>query len=162
MSFVPLSAQTFSWGNSTDTSITPNFVAGDYWALNLSGAAAYAEIKLGYILNGGSVQYYTQGYADASGNYTANAQETTASLGSWQVTWYVNNVSVGYYTFEVIRLPSQLGVVSSSPSDCPGAYPYGVEGSIDYDIEDSGGNLVTSNNITLFPYFAWNAGGCNR
>jgi hypothetical protein len=157
----PLSGQSLSWENSTDVAITPQMVVGDYWTLTISGAAANAAIVLQYTENGGSTQYFTLAdTTDGSGNYSGSAQVSNASLATWTNTWYVGGVQLGpTYDYAVIRLPSQLGVAITSHSDCAGSYPYGVVGSIDYDIEDSGGNLVASSNIILYPYFAWNGGG---
>jgi hypothetical protein len=149
-----------SWGNSSNSAITPNIVVDDYWTLNISGAPPSVSVVLALTKNGGSLQYTTVGNTDGSGNYYQTAQVTNGSLGTYTNQWYAGGIAAGSeYDYEVIRRPSQLSVVLASGSNCVGGYPYGVLGSIDYDIEDSGGNLVTSNSVILYPYFNWNSGG---
>ncbi len=71
---------------SVSPAISPNIVVDDYWELHITGAAAGAEIELAYTLNGGSIGYFTEGYADANGNFQDLQEVTSASLGYWTMS----------------------------------------------------------------------------
>ena len=153
-----------SWGNSSNSLITPNFVVGDYWTLNISGAPANAPIVWAFSLNHGTVEYYTLGYTNSSGAYTQSAQETTGSLGVYSGQWQVGSVNVNSaYPFEVIRLPDHLTVATNGATiigGCPSPLDYGILIHINYTIVDSGGSAVTSaSNVGLYPYYAFGGGG---
>jgi len=157
----PLSAQTLTWGNVSDPTITPNFVVGDSWTLTISGAAANASIVLQFTKNGSSVQYYTVGTTDSSGNYTSTQLVTNGSWGTYTNVWLVNGVQLGQqYNYEVIYEPGALSVYSSGVANPNCAYlggDYGVLAAITYSITNSGGNLVSEQdgNIPMLPYYSF-------
>lgn len=153
-------AVTLTWGNTTNSSITPNFVVGDYWTLSISGAPPSASIVLGFSENGGSLQYYTLASTTASGTYYQAAQVTVGSVATFTNQWYVGGVAAGQqYDYEVIRLPDHLSKDSATVlGGCPGS-DYGILGHMDWIIEDSGNVAVTSqNNIGLYPWVSYNYG----
>lgn len=148
---MPLSAQSLSWGNTTDYAITPNFVSGDYWTLQITGATPNAAIVLQYTFNGGPTEYYTLASTDSSGNYNTSEQETNSNLGQWTAIWLVGAVQLGpEYDFEVIRLPDKIAVVTQGPyAPCGGSEPYGLIGTVDFTLQDADGEDVERHNIML-------------
>lgn len=148
-----LSAQTLSFVNYTDPAISPNIVVDDYWELHITGAAAGAEIKLAYTLNGGSIGYFTEGYADANGNFQDLQEVTSASLGYWTNVWYVNTVQVGpEFDYEVIDKPTGLLVLSSAVAS-PSCNEDGILISVHLQITGASGSVVLPNsNVSLEPY----------
>lgn len=85
---------TLTWGNTSNSAITPSFVVDDYWQLNISGAPAGASIVWAFIENGVGWQYYTLANTDSSGNYSQSAQETLGSLGIYRGQWQVNGQNI--------------------------------------------------------------------
>ena len=90
-----------------------------------------------------------------------DASPDPCTIGTYTNQWYVGGVPAGSeYDYEVIGKPSALGVMSSGVyGNCPSYIPYGLQGTINYFIEDSDGNAVNSNSIVLYPYFAPNGQG---
>lgn len=154
---------TLTWGNSSNTVITPNIVVQDYWALSISGAAPYASIDLHLTENEGSMQVYHLANAGSNGQYNQSAQVTSASVGRYTNQWYVGGVPVGSeYDYEVIYKPESLSLYSTPYVDanCTPAQggTYGILGGVVWKIQDSAGNTVTSRNIVLYPYATYNSG----
>ncbi|HEV2200299.1 MAG TPA: hypothetical protein VGR73_10805 [Bryobacteraceae bacterium] len=155
---------TLTWGNSSNSAITPNMVAGDYWTLNITGAAPGAVIELQYRLYPDPPQRFTFAQTDSNGNYSASQQTTSASVGNWQDQWYVGGQPAGPpYNFQLIYKPGRLEVTYEAaisnycpPSVLPTNYTYGIGITINYLVEDANGNAVSSNNIVLYPYFSPN------
>jgi hypothetical protein len=146
---VNLSGQSLTWGNTSNVAITPQLVVGDYWTLNITGAAPSAAVVLQYTENGGPVSYFTLGYTNGSGNYFESEQETNASVGVWTANWFVGGTQLGSeYDFEVARWPDHLEAVASTigGSTCPEPLTYGVIASFDFQSKDStGADVVTHN-----------------
>jgi len=156
---------TLTWGNTTNSAITPDLLVGDSWTLSISGAPASAAIVWAFILNPpGSWQYYTLASTDSSGNYTTSAAETSGSIGTYRGQWQVGGQNVSNeYDFEVVRRPNYLDVNNPTASNCPNpSYPYGVAGSIPYRVWDANDYLVVSSDIVMYPYFNWNSGGLQQ
>jgi hypothetical protein len=156
-------AATLTWGNSSNTVITPNIVVGDYWALSISGAAPSASIDLHLTENGGSMQVYHLANAGSNGQYNQSAQVTSASVGTYTNQWYVGGVPVGLeYDYEVIYKPEALSLVSTPyvEANCTPSQggTYGILGGVVWKFQDSAGNPVTSSNIVLYPYATYNNG----
>jgi len=146
-----------TWGNTTHTTISPHIVVGDYWTLNITGAAPGAPIVLQYQLNGGQPASFTLGYADNNdGHYYEQEQVGSGSVGIWSDQWYVGGVAVGNpIPFEVIRRPFSTSVMTQSVyMGCSSYYlvPNGILGQVRYQIKDVTGANVTSQNIPLNPY----------
>jgi hypothetical protein len=72
-----------TWGNTSNSAITPDMVVEDYWTLSISGAAPSAPIVLALTKNGGALQYYTLAYTDGNGNYSRSEQVFNDSVGTY-------------------------------------------------------------------------------
>ena len=156
-----------SWGNSSDSAITPNMVALDYWTITISGAPASAPIVLTSTYDGGTPYNYTLGYTTVSGTYSQTAQVTSSSVGTYTNSWAVGGIAAGppQYDYEIIFTPTALSVyaMGTATPNCgstPTAGPYGVVGSVTYQIKtiDDGNVTEQNGNIPMEPYFDFGDG----
>lgn len=155
----PLSAQTLTYANTSNSAITPDIVVGDSWTLTIANAARNASVVLQFTKNGGTVQYYQVGTTDAVyGNFYDTQPVTSGSLGTYTNVWLVNGVQLGTnYNYEVIDAPTALTVnsVSVASPSCP-SFTYGPNGffiSIKFQITGASGTLVLPNyDLLLEPY----------
>ena len=158
-----------SWGNSSNSAITPNMVALDYWTLTISGAPPNAAIKLTATYDNGSPYDYTlPSTTTGSGTYSQTSQVTLSSVGIYTNSWTVGGIPAGppSYNYEIIFTPGALSVYSSGATspNC-GAAPnaseeYGVLADITYTITTSGGTTVSEQDggIPITPYFDYGTG----
>jgi hypothetical protein len=104
--------------------------SGNYVEISIGGAAAYGTVSS--VQNGGS-PYVWPTSTDASGNWSITAQETSANVGNYSQTWYVNGTAVtpnnasGWSVFEA-TLPSFQVYAAGSPSS-PSVLTYAACGN---------------------------------
>jgi len=156
-----LFAQTVALNNTSNSVLSPDFVVGDSFTVNISGAAANATVSVVSYQNGvsntGGVPF-SVGTTNSSGDWSTFGSMSASNTGNWQETWYVNGTQLGSeIDFVIADKPTALTVISD-PTVAPagalavcGSSYYGILIDNKYQITGANGNVSTLG-LLMTPY----------
>jgi len=143
-------AATTTLSNTTNAAMGMDFISGDSFRVEITGAVSYQPVTMQATKNGvpTTPSPWYAGQTDSVGHFVLTGVETNQQVAEYTEQWYVGGVAVGpLLDFEVIYLPTGLTVKSftlaSFPAGCQGL-TYGIYLDVIYQIRTTGGAAVTT------------------
>ena len=123
---------TLAFGNQTRPSITPNLVANDTYAINVSGASANLPVQVEWTSQSGQIIPIYLGTTSTAGTLVPSVSGTATSTGVWQARWFINGQQVNSNIIEIANLPtiafSDRGPFLTIPCPVPFQYGFAISG----------------------------------